>query len=68
MRIADTLPAYVAALPVRKGPGFARVERVADIPGLTRHGRIGEDGGTYADRRLPGYLPAHRGRYIDVFV
>lgn len=68
MRIADALPAYAAALPVRKRPDHMRVERAASVPGLSRHGRIGDDGETYADRRLGGILPPHRGRYVDVYV
>lgn len=68
MRIADALPVFAAALPVRKRPAPIRVERAANIPGLSRHGRIGDDGRTYADRHLAGLLPPHRGRYVDVYV
>lgn len=68
MRIIDASPAYMTLLPARKRPAYARVERAADIPGLTRHGRIGDDGETYADRRIPGLRPPHRGRFVDVLV
>lgn len=68
MRITDATPAYMTLLPVRKRPAYARIERAASIPGLTRHGRIGDDGATYADRSLSGLLPPHRGRFVDVLV
>jgi len=68
MRIIDASPAFAPLVPARKRSAHIRVERAADIPGLTRHGRIGDDGATYADRRMPGLLPPHRGRFVDVFV
>jgi len=68
MRIADALPVYAAALPVRRRPNHIRVERPAFVPGLSRHGRIGDDGATYTDHRLGRNLPPHRGRYVDVLV
>lgn len=68
MRIADTLPAYAAALPVRKRPAPIRVERAAGIPALTRHGRTGADGATYTNRHPGGILPPHRGRFVDIYV
>ena len=68
MRIAMSVPVYTAAPRERDRLPYPRVERGQRIPGLTRHGRAGNDSAAYSPPRGASLLPPHRGRFVDVFV